>query len=143
MYLGKRDFVDHVSHVEPIGQFTYMIFLIFLCLSLSNNKHMLVASLPAFFHDPMRSTLVALFEDKRVTFPIENVGLGNITRLDKTVISLIFLMESRLGCNSKLTYYLTKFSWQDEVWLTSPVLVSIIPKVIYVCFLMEKQRVVD
>jgi hypothetical protein len=104
---------------------------------------MLVASLPAFFHDPMRSTLVALFEDKRVTFPIENVGLGNITRLDKTVISLIFLMESRLGCNSKLTYYLTKFSWQDEVWLTSPVLVSIIPKVIYVCFLMEKQRVVD
>jgi hypothetical protein len=107
VYLGKRDFVDHVSHVEPIGQFTYMIFLIFLCLSLNNNKHMLSASLPPFFHDPMRSTLVALFEDKRVTFPIENVGLGNKTRLVKTVISLIFSMESRLGCNSKLTYYLT------------------------------------
>lgn len=33
MYLGKRDFVDHVSHVEPIGKCAILFEHVFTMLS--------------------------------------------------------------------------------------------------------------
>lgn len=34
VYLGKRDFVDHITHVDPIGKclFLLLLLLLFICM---------------------------------------------------------------------------------------------------------------
>ena len=51
VYLGKRDFVDHVSHVEPIGQLIYLLCFVSRCLSTGNNKRAFFARLSLSFLD--------------------------------------------------------------------------------------------
>ena len=45
VYLGKRDFVDHLTHVDPIGN---LICFVFIILAITNNLFLQVSNLALF-----------------------------------------------------------------------------------------------